>query len=119
MSWLKKFGSWIWLVLGTLAAALLYLAGSRSGKVGQKIAGLKAEKADLKASIDQDLAGRDEAVKEAEAARTAEIDGEKERKERRDDLIEAMVSDPDPDSALERLKRSQERTHRRRDRRRK
>ena len=118
MSWFKKFGSWIWLVLGTLAAALLYLAGSRRGHVLEKISGLKGEKKDLKASLDKDLAGRNDAVVEAELAHEAEAAGEVENKENRDALEQEMETDPSGSGAAARLKRSQERTHRRRDRRR-
>ena len=114
MKWLKSAGSWLWYAIIGGGALLLYMMGSRSGKVREKVEALKAQKADLKASLNDDLAGRDKAVSEAEAAHLRAQQNEEMRKGERDALRKDMEDDPSAAGSVRRLKRARERSERRR-----
>ena len=81
--WLKSAGRWLWYALAGAFALILYKAGTRRGKV----AGLKADREDLKASLNADLAGQDKAIDEAKAAHLRAERNEEMRKGERDALL--------------------------------
>ena len=116
MKWLKSAGAWIWYALAGAGALVLYIAGSRRGMVAEKVAGLKREREGIKSALNDDLAGRDKAVSEAEAAHLRAQQNEEMRKGERDALRKDMEDDPSAAGSVRRLKRARERSRRRRDR---
>jgi len=117
IQWLKSFGKWfIWAAAGVGALAL-YLAGKGRGKVREKVKALKQEREALRGSLKDDLAGRDAATLEAEKALRAQQSAAEKRREARDELEQRMADNPSTAGSIARLKRSQERSRNRRNRR--
>ena len=117
MKWFKSFGKWfIWAAAGVGALAL-YLVGKGRGKVREKTQALRAARNDVKASLNDDLAERGQVFQDVEKALRARESAAEKRKGTRDELEREMADNPSLSGSLDRLKRSQERSRKRRNRR--